>query len=117
EAVAGRHDLAEHLVDPSKQLLVLELLVGEADQRLESDLIAEPVLAADLQHLGGDEALDQAEDVGVGPALDLAQQPALRGIEELEGVGLRQPVGEKFLVELEAATAKHVAIDVPANPL
>ena len=51
---------------------MLEFLVAKADQRLERDLVAEPVIAAQLQNLSVDKAFDQAEDVGVGPALDLA---------------------------------------------
>ena len=66
-------------LDAAEELLVLELLVGEAHQRLERRLVAEPVVAADLEDLGADVALDQAEDVGVGAALDLAQQPSLVG--------------------------------------
>ena len=82
EAIAGGQDVADHRVDAAEQLLVLQLLVAEADQRLERDLVAEPVVAAQLEHLGVDEALDQAEDVGVGAALDLAHEPLLGGSTE-----------------------------------
>ena len=86
-----------HALDAAEQLLVLELLVAEAHQRLERDLVAEPVVAAHLEHLGGDEALDQAEYVGVGAALDLAQQALLVRGEEVEAIDLRQPVGQELL--------------------
>ena len=65
ERVAGGHAGADHLLDAAEHLLVLDLLVAEAHQRLERGLVAEPVVAAHLEHLGGDEALDQPEDIGV----------------------------------------------------
>ena len=77
EAVAGGQRLADQRVDAAEQLLVLQLLVAEPHQRLQGHLVAEPVVVADLQHLGGDEALDQPEDVGVGPPLDLADEALL----------------------------------------
>jgi hypothetical protein len=85
--VPCRHAGADQGLDPAKQLLVLQFFVGEAHQRLERDLVAEPVVAALLEDLGADETLDQAEDVGVGAALDLRQQAALAGIEERQLVG------------------------------
>ena len=72
EAIAGRQRLAHHRLDAAEQRLVLDLLVAEPHQRLERVLVAQPVVAADLELLGGDKPLDQAEDVGVGAALDLA---------------------------------------------
>ena len=53
---------------------MLELVVGEADQGFERVLVVERVRAALVQHLGADEAFDEAEDVGVGAALDLREQ-------------------------------------------
>ena len=38
-------------LDAAEQLLVLELLVGEAHQRFQRDLVAERVVAAELEHL------------------------------------------------------------------
>jgi hypothetical protein len=75
--IAGLHPLRHHFLDAAEQRLVLELLVGEADDGLERGLVAERVLAADLEHLRGDEALDQAEQVRIGAALHLAQRAAL----------------------------------------
>ena len=94
--------LAGHALEAAEHLLVLEFLVGEAHQRFERDLVAEPVLAADLQHLGADEALDQAEDVGVGAALDLAREALLGRRQEGQLVDLRKAVGQEFLPEVEA---------------
>src|SRR5690606_32158142 len=62
-------------------------------------------------------ALDQAEHVRVGAALDLAEQAALVVVEELDLVDLRQAVGQELLAEVEAPAADHVAVDVPADAL
>ena len=87
---------ADHPLDAAEQLLVLELLVGEAHQRLERGLVAEPVVAAHLEDLGADEALDQAEDVGVGAALDLAHEALFVRREKGELVGEREAVGQEL---------------------
>ena len=84
------------------------------DQR---DLVAEPVLSRDLEHLGTDEALDEAEDVGVGTALHLRQQAPLVCSQERELVDLRQAGGQERLREIEVAAADHVRLDVPARAL
>ena len=117
EAIAGGQHVADHRVDAAEQLLVLQLLVAEADQRLERDLVAEPVVAAELEHLGVDEALDQAEDVGVGAALDLAHEALFAGRQRRERVGERKAVGQEFVRGIEAAAADDVLLDVPAHPL
>src|SRR5579862_8311431 len=77
EAIADGQGLADHLVDAAEQRLMLQFLVTEPDQRLERELVAEPIIPADLQHLGGDEALDQPEHLGVGAPLDLADEALL----------------------------------------
>jgi len=100
-----------------EQLLVLQLLVGEADDRLHRGLVAERVAAADLEHLAADEALDEREHVGVGAALHLAEQAPLSAAEELELVDEREPLGHELVGEIEAATAEDVAVDVPADAL
>jgi hypothetical protein len=75
------------------------------------------VVAAHLHHLGGDVALDQPEDVGVGAALDLGDQPLLGRAQEAEGRGLREAVGQEVLGVVEVAVADHVVVDLPADPL
>ena len=76
-AVARRHAFGGQRLDAAEQLLVLELLVAEAHERFERDLVAEPVVAADLEDLGVDEALDEPEQVRVRSALDLAHEAPL----------------------------------------
>jgi hypothetical protein len=93
EAIAGRHAGADEQLDAPEQLLVLELLVGEADDRLERGLVAEGVVAADLGHLGADEALDQAEHVGVGAALHLAEEARLAGLRKSSSLTSESPSG------------------------
>jgi hypothetical protein len=73
------------------------------------------VLGADLDHLRGDEALDEAEHVGVRPALDLAEQPLLALVQERQAVGLRESVRQELLPEVERPAADHVVVDVEAD--
>ena len=53
---------------------MFQLLVAEPDQGFERDLVAVPVIVAQLEHLRVDEALDKPEQVGVGAALNLAHK-------------------------------------------
>ncbi|MNC84480.1 hypothetical protein D3C83_00360 [compost metagenome] len=117
ERVALGHALGGEALHAAEHLLVLELLVGEAHQRLEGDLVAEPVVAAHLQDLGRDEALDQAEHVGVGAALDLGEQAPLVRTEKIDLVHLRDAVRQELPREIELAAADDVAVDVPADAL
>ena len=105
------------MLDAAEQFLVLQFLIAEAHQRLERHLVAEPVLPGDLQHLGADVSLDEAEDVGVGAALHLREQSALGAGEEGELVHLREPGGQEGVREVEVAAAHHVRVDVPADLL
>jgi hypothetical protein len=75
------------------------------------------VLAPHVQDFRGDEPLDQAEHVGVRPALDLAQEPLVARAEEVEAIDFRQPVGQEALAEVEAPAANDVSIDVEADAL
>jgi hypothetical protein len=76
-----------------------------------------PVVAADLEHLRADEALDQAEHVRVGATLDLAEEAPLVGAQPIDLVDQREPVGQELLAQVELAAADDVAVDVPADPL
>ena len=117
EAVARGHVGCGHLLEAAEQLLVLELFVGQTHQRFEGDLVAEPVALADLERLRADVALHQPEDVGVGAALDLRHEAHLAGLQKSQLLDLRHAVGHELLVEVEAAAANHVAVDVPADSL
>jgi hypothetical protein len=46
---------------------------------LKSSQGEETVILAQFQNLGSDEALDQPKDIGVGAALDLANEPFFIG--------------------------------------
>ena len=78
EAIAVGQNLADHRVDAAEQRLMLQLLIAEPDQRLERNLVAEPVIVAQFQDLGVDEAFNQSKDVGIGTALDLNSPTAFR---------------------------------------
>src|SRR3546814_13613824 len=43
------------LLDTAEQRLMLQFLVAEAHQRFQRGLVAQPIITADLQHLGVDE--------------------------------------------------------------
>ena len=117
EGVAGGHARSHHHFQAAEQLLVLQLLVGQAHQRLERDLVTQAVVAAQLGGLGADEALDQREHVRVGAALNVRQQALFGGRQEREGLDLRQAVGQELAAVVEFAAADHVAVDVPAHAL
>jgi hypothetical protein len=80
--VAGGHLRREQLLEAAEELLVLQLLVGEADERLERDLVAEPMVAADLEDLRAMKRSARPNQVGVACGPDLAQEPSLGGVEE-----------------------------------
>ncbi len=117
EPVAGGHAVRDHPLDPAEQLLMLELLVGEAHEGLERCLVAQPVVAGELEQLGADETLDQTEHVGVRAALDLRQQPLLRCGQAFDPVRPGQTVGQELLFVVERASLDDVALDIPANAL
>jgi hypothetical protein len=61
ETVTCGQNVADHGVDATEQRLVLKFLVTETHQRFERNLIAEPVIVAQIQELCVDEALDESE--------------------------------------------------------
>ena len=104
-------------LDAAEQLLVLDLLVAEAHQAFERDLVAEAVADRQLQRLGADEALQQPEDAGVAAALHVAHRALLLGRQERQIVDLGQPVRQELAAEIEGPAAEHVGVDVPAHAL
>src|SRR5262249_11200300 len=116
EAVALGQHLADHRIDAAEQFLMLQLLIAESKQCLERDLITEPVVSAQLEDLGIDEAFNQPKDVGVCAALDLAHESLLIGRQGVERIDKRKPVRKKLLRGVEAAPADNVLIYVPAHP-
>jgi hypothetical protein len=108
--------LAHHRLDPPEQDLVLDLLVAEPHQGLQRILVAQRVLPAHVDQLGGDEAFDQAEDVGVGAALDLAHEAHL-GRRKRQLACQRQTVGQVLPGSVEAPPLDDVLVDIPANGL
>ena len=49
EPIAVRHLLGRQQLDPAEQPLMLQLFIGEADQRFERGLIAQCMVARDVQ--------------------------------------------------------------------
>src|SRR5262249_49113017 len=117
EAVAVRQDIADHRINAAEQCLVLQLLVAEPNQRLKGNLVPEPMIVTEFKDLGIDEALDQAKDIRVGAALDLAHEPLFISREGRERIGQGKPVRKELVSNIEVAPPDHVPIDVPANPL
>src|SRR5215471_5490493 len=115
EAVTGRHHLGGQRFDAAEQRLVLQLLVTEPNQRLERDLISQPMIAAELQDLGADETLDQPEHVGVGPALHLAEIDPFFRREEVKPRRQGKPIGQKLFGAIQPTSANDIGLDVPAN--
>src|SRR5215469_3490861 len=96
---------------------MLQLLIAEPYQRFERGLVAEPMIAAQLKDLGIDKTLDQAEHVGVGAALNLAEIALLFRSEEGERARQGEDVREKLICEIEPPATDDVGLDVPANSL
>ena len=117
ETIAGGQNIADHRVDKAEQRLVLQLLVAEPYQRLERNLVAEPVILAQFQDLCIDEALDQTKDIGVGAALDLADKPLFIGRQGRERIRQRKSVRKKLVGGIEVAPPDHILVDVPTHPL
>src|SRR6516225_8785822 len=69
-----QENLTDHGIDAAEQGLVLQLLIAEPHQRFERNLVAECVIAAQLQDLGVDKPLDQPKDIGVSASLNLAHK-------------------------------------------
>jgi hypothetical protein len=101
------------LLHATEEFLVFEFVVGETDQCLHRVLVVERMRTALVQHLGADEAFDEAEDVGIGAALDLAQEPGVLCREERDRVHAREARGEEVAGEVELAVLQQVAVDLP----
>ena len=82
---------------------MLQFLIAEPNQRFERDLVAEPVIMAQFQHLGIDEALDQPKDIGVRSPLDLADESLFAGRQGREGGSQRKPIRKELVGSIEAA--------------
>src|SRR4029077_5515934 len=67
--IAVRHMRCNHHLHVPEQFLVLDLLVGEAHQAFQRELIAKYLGPTQVEHLRADEALHQPENVSIGPTL------------------------------------------------
>src|SRR5437868_13599019 len=96
---------------------MLQHFVAEPYYRLERNLVAEPVIFAQFQHLGIDEALDQTKDIGVGAALYLADESLFIGRQGRERIRQRKSIWKKLVGGIEFAPPDHILVDVPTDPL
>ena len=53
---------------------MFDFFIAEPDKRFQRHLVTEPVILTDFQHLGVNETFRKSENLGVGPALDLADE-------------------------------------------
>lgn len=100
-AIAGRQVWGDHALHATKELLVLYFLRGKSHQCLEGGLVAEGAGTALLKNFGADEPLNQAENIGIGGALDLAQQARLRCGEKRQAIHVRESIGQELAGEIE----------------
>src|SRR3954452_796400 len=117
ETIAIGQNLTDHLIDTAKQCLMLQLFVAEPNERLKRNLVAEPVILAQLQDLGIDESLDHLEDIGVSAALDLTHEAFFVSRQGRELIRERKPVGQEFVGSIKAAPSDDILINVPSHTL
>src|SRR5215469_9249701 len=105
EVVSRWHFRRDHALDAAEQLLMLEFFITEANQRLQSDLVTGPVKFAQLKNLAVDETFHQAEDVRIGPSLNLTEENGFVLAQKLKltdaGNGVRQELMRR--IELAAS--------------
>ena len=94
---------------------MLQLFIRDAHQGLQSRLVAKPVTAREVQHLGTDESLDHAKHVCVSATLNLVQQQLLVRPKEDQLADIRKAVWQKLLTEIKTAAPDHVMVNVPAD--
>ena len=97
QAALDSESLAEEDNRPAKQFLVLELLLGEPQQRAGPDLVPIDILQGLLGYGGDDELLHEGEDVAVGVAHDLIHLEFLGVVQTSDIVDAAQPVGQEAL--------------------
>src|SRR5687768_17689971 len=96
---------------------MFELFIGKADQCFERGLITECVVARDVGHFCANEALADAEHVGVSAPLDLRKQAALRFAQRFDTISERKPIGQELVGGVKIAAAYYVSLDIPTDTL
>src|SRR5262249_53582620 len=117
EAIAVGQNLTNHCVDPAEQRLMLQLFIAETNQSLECNLVAEPMIVAQFQDFGVDEALNEPKDVGIGTALDLTHEPLFIGGTSSESFCQGQTIPQKLVGCIKAASPDHVFLYIPSHAL
>jgi hypothetical protein len=106
----------DQVLHAAKEMLVLDLFVAEPDQGFQLGLIAKPMILAQLQDLGIHIALQQAEHVGIGAALNLADKAHLLRRQVWKFRSLGKPVGKKAMRGIKASAFDDV-LNAPTHPL
>src|SRR5215469_7507605 len=113
ELVAVGQNLGHLAFDMPEKFLMFQLFIAKADESLQRNLISQPVVATELQHLCIDEAFDQTENVCIRAALNLTQISLVRLRKKIDLVNLRQTIGEKLVSNVKRASPDYVIFYVP----
>ena len=108
QAAACAEPRLELVARPAQHLLVLDLLLGEAQQGPQPGLVAVHVAAGMVNDHGHDVLLDEGEDVAVAVATDLVQHALLVVAQAADGADAGDPVGQERLGEVEVASPEAV---------
>lgn len=111
-----REALAEHPAHRLEELLVLDLLLGEPQQRPHGEAIAVNVRLGPLGDRRDDVLLDEQEQVGVAGAPRLIESQPLVGRQERDVVDPSDPIGQEPLREVELQAGGHIG-EVPVHSL
>ena len=116
--VAGRAEVAlEGPAEAGEELLVLDLLVGEAEQRAELGRLPEHLGVGMLEHAGDDVLLHEIEEIEVAVAHDLVELEALPAVEEREPRRRRHGVGEEAAAEIQLHPLGKDVVELPRDLL
>src|SRR5688572_29739721 len=96
---------------------MFELFIGKADQCFKRGLITECMVARDVGHFCANEALADAEHVGVSASLDLREQAALGFAQRFDTICERKTIGQELVGGVKIATAYDVSLDIPTDAL
>jgi hypothetical protein len=75
------------------------------------------MIVAQFQDFGIDEALNEAKDVGIGTALDLTHEPLFIGGQSRECISQGQPIRQKLVGCIKAASPDYVFLYIPSHAL
>ncbi len=89
---------------------MLELFLGEPQQRTEPDFLPVGVLQRRLRHHGNNKFLHESEDMAVGVAHDLVQLALLVVVQTCDVVNTTQSIRQETLREIEILPCKNIVL-------